>query len=94
MGAEILRCNHDYKDRGLAIGRYIFMSNKDKDKDRDKGKETKACCRGRPKDEDRRTRKQIQRLRKEERRAKISRGGTPRLLIDNQIGRASCRERV
>ena len=40
MGTEMLGCNHGYEDRGLAIGRYIFMSNKDKDKGKDKDKDT------------------------------------------------------
>ena len=73
MRTWILRRNHDYEDGGLAIGRCIFIGNEDKGK----GKETKVRCCGRPKDEDRRTRKQIQRLRKEERKAEESRGAHP-----------------
>ena len=36
MRTVVLRRDHDYEDRGLAIGRYNFMSDKDKDKDKDK----------------------------------------------------------
>ena len=73
MGTRVLRRNHDYEDGGLAIGRCIFIANEDKDKD----KETKVRCRSRPRDKGRKTRKQIQRLRKEERKAKVSRGAHP-----------------
>ena len=77
----------------MAIGRCILYRtkdrDKDKDKDQDKDKETKVPYRGRTKDKSRRTRKQIQRLRKEERKAKASRGGKPRLLIDNLMSRGN-----
>ena len=77
MGTVVLRRNHGYGDGGLAIGRYIFITNKDKDKDEDKDKETEVHCRGRPKDKLEGRRKWIQRLRKEERKAKTSRGAHP-----------------
>ena len=52
MRTKVARRNHDYEDRGLAIGRYIFIANTDKDKgeEKDENKETKVHCRGRPKD--------------------------------------------
>ena len=79
MRTVVLRRNYDYEDRGLALGRYNFISNKDEDRDKDtdndkdKDKDKSALPR-QAEGRRRRTRKQIQRLRKEERKAKASRG--------------------
>ena len=44
MRTTVTRCNHDYEDIGLAIGRYIFITNKTKKRTKTKRQRCAAAA--------------------------------------------------